>query len=126
MSAEVSITIKASGDYDAPWVTFKGDVDEAGKALATFRQLGLFGAVKAASEEFKAAPVTTAAQAVKALNEAGMGAQVLPESMLPKCPECGADGRRETGHSSSKNRDYEGVFCSGDKKHKPIEFRWTS
>jgi hypothetical protein len=126
MAAEVSVTIKAGPEYDAPWVTFKGAVGEVGDALARFRQMGLFGSVKAASAEFAAAPVTDAAGAVKVLNEAGMGAQVLPGSMAPKCPECGADGVRKTGHSAKRKRDYEGVFCSRDTKHKPIEFTWTS
>jgi hypothetical protein len=126
MPAEISVTVKAGPEYDAPWVVFKGSVEEVGAALANFRQAGLFGSVKAASAEFKAAPVKDAAQAVKALNDAGMGAQELPKSMLPKCPECGADGERKAAHSDKKNRDYEGIFCTKDQNHKPIEFHWTS
>jgi hypothetical protein len=126
MDAEISVTIKAGPEYDAPWVVFKGHVDQVGASLAEFRNKGLFGSVKAASAEFKAAPVKDAAQAVKALNEAGMGAQELPASVLPKCPECGAEGVRKTGHSNSKNRDYEGVFCTNVPAHKPITFTWTS
>lgn len=122
---EVSITVKGGSEYDAPWVTFKGSVAGVGEALAEFRQKGLFGSVKAATEEFKAAPVTTAAQAVKALNEAGMGAQELPDSMKPKC----AHGQMvfKKAHSTKQKRDYEGYFCpADDKDHKPQQFRWTS
>jgi hypothetical protein len=126
MDAEISVTVKAGPEYDAPWVVFKGSVNQVGASLAEFRNKGLFGSVKAASAEFKAAPVTNAAQAVKALNDAGMGAQELPKSMLPKCPECGAEGERKAAHSTKQNRDYEGIFCSKDQNHKPIEFHWTS
>lgn len=125
MPAEVSITLKAGPGYDEPWVIFKGSVDEVGTALAQFRQAGLFGSVKAATEEFQAAPVKDAAQAVKALNEAGMGAQELPDSMKPKC----AHGQmvHKAAHSTKQKRDYEGYFCpKGDKDCKPQQFRWTS
>lgn len=126
MSAEISVTVKGGPEYDAPWVVFKGTVEEVGKSLAEFRRAGLFGSVKAAAAEFKAAPVTTTAQAIEALNAAGMGAQVLPGSVLPKCPECGADGAEKSGHSSKKGRDYTGVFCSANENHKPISFQWVS
>jgi hypothetical protein len=126
MDAEISVTIKAGPEYDAPWVVFKGTVEEVGASLASFRQKGLFGSVKAASAEFKAAPVKDAAQAIDNLNKAGMGAQELPASVLPKCPECGAEGVRKTGHSNSKNRDYEGIFCTNVPGHKPWQFTWTS
>jgi len=126
MTAEISVTVKAGPGYDAPWVVFKGTVDEVGKSLAEFRNKGLFGIVKAASAEFGEAPVTTTAQAVANLNAAGMGAQELPASVLPSCPECGAPGVTKTGHSSKKNQDYTGVFCSKNQDHKPISFQWTS
>lgn len=126
MSAEISVTVKGGPEYDAPWVVFKGTVDEVGQSLATFRNLGLFGAVKAATAEFKAAPVTSTAQAVKNVQAAIPGSQELPASVLPKCPECGADGVEKSGHSTKKNQDYTGVFCSKNQDHKPISFQWTS
>lgn len=127
LSAEVSITVKAGPGYDEPWVTFKGNVDEVGRALAEFRQKGLFGSVKAASAEFAAAPVRDAAQAVRNLKEAFPNAEVsqeLPESMKPRCPDCGAVGAEKKGHSTKQGKDYEGVFCSKECGAKPIEFRW--
>lgn len=125
MSAEVSITLKAGPGYDEPWVVFKGDVDEVGKALAAFRQLGLFGSVKAATEEFRAAPVKDAQAAIKVLNGAGMGAQELPDDMKPKCDHGVMVFKK--GHSTKQKRDYEGYFCpADDKTHKPEQFRWTS
>jgi hypothetical protein len=125
MTAEISVTVKGGPEYDAPWVVFKGTVEEVGQAVADFRFKGMFGSVKAAAAEFKAAPVKDAAQAVKALNDAGMGAQELPEDQRPKCQTCGAVGVEKSGHSSKKNRDYTGIFCPNDHQP-PIEFRWVN
>jgi len=124
---EVSVTLKADADYSAPWVVFKGEtVDEVGEALADFRQRGLFGSVKAAAEEFKAAPVKDAAQAVKVLQDAGTGAQELPLSMRPKCKECQKITVHKTG-TNKAGRSYEGDFCPDENsKHKPANFKWTS
>lgn len=126
MTAEISVTVKGGPEYDAPWVVFKGTVDEVGKSLADFRNRGLFGAVKAATAEFREAPVTTTAQAVKNVQAAIPGSQELPTSVLPKCPACGADGVQKTGHSTKQNRDYSGVFCSKDCGAKPMQFQWVS
>lgn len=126
MTSEISVTIKGGPEYDAPWVVLKGTVTEVGDSLAEFRQRGLFGAVKAATEEFKAAPVRTTAEAVKVLNDAGIATQELPADQQPCCPECGAKGVAKKGHSTNKNRDYRGIFCSKECGAKPIEFEWTS
>ena len=125
MSAEISVTVKGGPEYDAPWVVFKGTVDEVGKSLATFRNLGLFGAVKAATAEFREAPVTSTAQAVRNVQAVIPGSQELPASVLPKCSQCGADGAERSG-TNSKGKSYTGVFCSKNQDHKPIQFQWTS
>lgn len=126
MGAEVSITVKAGPGYDEPWVTFKGNVDEVGHALAHFRHEGLFGSVKAASQEFSAAPATDAKAAIKNLNDAGMGAQELPEHAKPKCPDCGGETTSKRAHSTKQNRDYKGYFCIANKDHRPAQFQWVS
>ena len=71
MTAEVSITVKGGPEYDAPWVVIKGSVDDVGQALAHFREAGYFGALKAATQEFKAAPVMVAQEGIQALTHAG-------------------------------------------------------
>lgn len=125
MAAEVSITLKAGPGYDEPWVTFKGNVNEVGKALAEFRQEGLFGSVKAATDEFKAAPVKDVTTAIRVLKQGGMDAQELPEDMKPKCDH--GPMVFKAAHSTKQKRDYEGYFCPAeDKNHKPQQFRWTS
>lgn len=67
--AEVTVTLKAHGGFEAPWIVVKGsdhdDMPNSGKftaaqsvsnAIEELRQLGAFNAVKLIAEEFQNAP----------------------------------------------------------------------
>lgn len=129
-NAKVVITLKGGPEYDAPWLVIHGDtVQEAGDLLGEIRSKGVMAYIQAAAAEFK--EQKTDGAAVRAVQSTDPGAQVvsqnqeLPDSMKPKCSECGTIGQPRKG-TNSKGREYEGIFCPANKDHKPIEFRWLS
>jgi hypothetical protein len=78
-SKALTISFKLHTGYDSPMVAIFGDtVEEAGENLAKVRQLGIFGAVKAAAAEFVAAPTTTE-QAVAVIQQTIPGSQVVQQ-----------------------------------------------
>ena len=124
--SEISVTLKGGPEYAAPWIVVKAEsVDQLGEIMAQIRSKGVLAAVQAAGIEFEANKVEGAAAAM-AQGTVVSQEQQLPKDMLPKCPDCGADTYAKSGHSTAKNRDYSGVFCAVNEKHKPAQFTWTS
>lgn len=137
--AEVSITFKAHGGHDAPWVVVKGlDGDEnrsgarltaaesVSAAVEELRQLGAFSAVKLIADEFKNAPAAGVEAVTAAIPGAeqitpdasltGTPAMTPPQQSTPPCEKCGAPTIFKSGTSDSG--PYSAFKCStGDKSH---------
>jgi hypothetical protein len=135
--AEVSITFKAHGGYDAPWVVVRGlDGDEgmAGNPMSAaesvsavideLRQLGAFSAVKLIAQEFANAPAA-GAESVQAVipgaqevpDQSGAApSQAPPSQSTPPCEKCGAATIFKSG--TSDKGPWSAYKCStGDKDH---------
>ncbi len=136
---EVSVTFKAHGGFDAPWVVVKGaSVPETSAMIEELRQLGAFSAIKQIAEEFKAAPTSDEAEAaVKAAfpnargfptpglaassaspatsQAAAPATQTPPSQSVPPCETCGAPAKFKSG-TSSKGA-YQGYACQSDRTH---------
>lgn len=122
---EISVTFKAHGGHDAPWVVVKGDsVEQVSAVLTELREQDAFAAVKTIAAEFQAAQ----ADAVAVIQAAIPGStEVVSDAPAPEvpaspprqgltCKTCGAPASRKSG--TSKKGPWAGNFCSsGDRDH---------
>lgn len=117
---EVSVTLKGGPGYDAPWIVFKGDtVDDVSKQVKAARG-GVFAGVKAAAAEFQSATPATAAEAVRNIQAAMPGSEViavednegqeLGDDINPVCSKCDGTAEWREGNSP-KSGPYSGWYC---------------
>lgn len=129
MAAEVSVTFKAGGGYDAPWVVVRGSTAEVSDAISELRApdpesgITAFQAVRVVADEFinRTGPAHTAISAAKEL----LGASEVTKTAAPEgppsqqdnppCSKCGSKTRFRSGQGTAGH--YEGYSCLTDKKH---------
>lgn len=80
--SEISVTLKAHGGHDSPWIVVKGaNTAEVSAHLKDLREAGAFSAVKVIADEFVNAAVE--GQAVGVIQQAFPGASVMPQAAQP-------------------------------------------
>ncbi len=123
--AEVSITFKAHGGYEAPWIVVRGtDAADASAEVEALRVMGAFGAVKQIAAEFASTPVPEPGAAEAAVRAAfpnatevqQQAASVPPAQSLPVCETCGGPTKFKSG-TSAKGGAYQGYACTADRTH---------
>lgn len=133
---EISVTLKAHGGYDSPWIVVKADtVAGLSDVLKELRESGAFVGVKTMAAEFTEAPAVGAGDPVELLkrelggkviedqaadvpptNAAAPAAAAVNQS-TPPCEHCGAPTTYRSGNHPQSGA-WEGYFCtSGNRTH---------
>jgi hypothetical protein len=140
---EISVTLKGSGGYDAPWIVVRAEtVDELDGVLAQLNQRGAFAATKTLAQEFIDARPVTGEAAVAAVQAAIPGstvqsptgpvsggtqasparpsapvATVAVKQSLAPCEDCGAETVYRSGNHPVTG-EWEALFCTVDSSHR--------